>query len=148
MEVFRLSKSRYSHKLSGQGAALAGARWNSKGLEMVYTGESQALALAEVVVHLPQAALPRDFRMLQIFLPEDHLAPALKNPPAGWNRFPPEAASQKVGDAFLQQGRYLALPVPSVVVPGDWNYVLNPYHPQFSQVKILDVAPFLVDGRL
>lgn len=148
MEVFRLSKARYSHELSGRGAALAGARWNSPGQEMVYTAESRALALAEVVVHLPQAALPRDFRMLQIYLPEDQIAPALKDLPASWNQFPPEAPSQKIGDAFLQEGRYLALPVPSVVVPGDWNYVLNPYHPEFSQVKILDVAPFLVDVRL
>ena len=148
MEVFRLSKLRYSHELSGQGAALAGARWNSQGLEMVYTAESRALALAEVVVHLPQAALPRDFRMMQIYLPEEDRAPRLERPPAGWNAFPPEQASQRVGDAFLLENRYLSLPVPSVVVPGDWNYLLNPYHPAFARVAIREVTPFLIDQRL
>jgi len=51
MEVFRLSRAKYADQLSGYGAALKGARWNSRGVEMIYAAENRSLAMAEVLVH-------------------------------------------------------------------------------------------------
>jgi RES domain-containing protein len=42
----------------------------------------------------------------------------------------------------------VALRVPSVIVPGEFNYLLNPAHPQFASVKIGKSEPFLFDPRL
>lgn len=52
MQVFRLSRKKYADVLSGQGAAIRGARWNSKGTEVIYTAENRSLAMAEVLIHL------------------------------------------------------------------------------------------------
>ena len=70
MEVFRLTRKKYPIELSGKGASIAGARWNSKGTEVIYVAQSRALAMAEVVVHLTLATLPKDFMMLTISIPE------------------------------------------------------------------------------
>ena len=68
--------------------------------------------------------------------------------PAGWDARPYTAVSQAVGDAWLDEERSLALRVPSVVVPSEWNVLLNPAHPAFSEVAVgpPTVAPF--DPRL
>ncbi|HRG64384.1 MAG TPA: RES family NAD+ phosphorylase, partial [Saprospiraceae bacterium] len=71
MEVFRLSRARFADQLSGVGAALKGARWNSPGVEMVYTAQNRSLAMAEVLVHLSLGMLPDDFRMLTIWIPDN-----------------------------------------------------------------------------
>ena len=42
----------------------------------------------------------------------------------------------------------MVLKVPSVVVPGDFNYLLNPAHAEFYKVKIKSVEPFNFDERL
>ncbi len=71
MEVFRLTRKKFPIELSGKGASISGARWNSKGTEIVYCAQSRALAMAEVVVHLSLAVVPKDFVMLTIIIPED-----------------------------------------------------------------------------
>ena len=71
MEVFRLANKKYPIELSGIGASITGARWNSKGNEVIYTAQSRALAMAEVVVHVTLATLPSGFAMLTVFIPDD-----------------------------------------------------------------------------
>ena len=71
MEVFRLARKKYPIGLSGKGASISGARWNSKGTEIIYCAQNRALAMAEVLVHLPLAALPKDFVMITITIPDD-----------------------------------------------------------------------------
>jgi len=61
MKVYRLSRLRYAGFLSGKGAAIRGARWNSVGTEMIYTAQNRSLAMAEVVVHLTLGTLPDDY---------------------------------------------------------------------------------------
>ena len=68
--------------------------------------------------------------------------------PAGWNSLPPTTASQAAGDHWLQEATSLALEVPSVVVPGEFNYLLNPAHPDFRNLVIGDAEDFQIDPRL
>ena len=70
MIVFRLSKSRFSKDLSGRGAELAGGRWNSKGLPMLYTSSSRALCTAEIAVHSPLGIVPMDYEIIEIEIPD------------------------------------------------------------------------------
>jgi len=53
-----------------------------------------------------------------------------------------------MGDAWIKSGRPAALRVPSVIVPGEFNYLLNPRHPDFSNLKFGEPAAFLFDPRL
>lgn len=150
MEVFRLSRARFADQLSGIGAALKGARWNSPGVEMVYSSQNRSLAMAEVLVHLSLGMLPDDFRMLTIWIPDNLpvIKWSLKDLPKNWNEFPFAAATQKMGDAFVLENEAAVLCVPSVVTIGDFNYLLNPAHPDFKKIQILESVPFPFDNRL
>lgn len=150
MKVYRLSRKKYAGELSGKGAALSGNRWNSKGVEMIYTSESRALAMAEVIVHLSLAVLPKDFVLLEIEIP-DAIAIKKLNPkdlPETWSAFPHHQATQQLGDEFIREGQYAVLQVPSAVVNGDSNFLINPFHPDFKKIKISSQHPFLFDQRL
>lgn len=150
MEVFRLVKTAYANQLSGKGAALFGARWNSIGTELVYTAANRSLAMAEVLVNLALSELPTDMVMLTIQIP-NKLGYAVLEPkvlPPTWNRFPPTTAAQLLGDQFVQQGAYCLLQVPSVVTQGDFNYLINPAHADFSLLILTDIRPFPFDQRL
>ncbi len=150
MRVFRLSRKKYSSALSGKGAAKFGNRWNSKGTEMVYSAESRALAMAEVVVHLTLATLPRDYVMIEIDLPDDISLSEIKaeDLPQNWNIYPPTTLTQKMGDEFIHSLRSCVLKVPSAVVHGDFNFLINPYHQDFKKIKIHRVHDFPFDKRI
>ena len=150
MEVFRLLNKKHSIELSGIGAARLGARWNSKGTEIVYTAESRALAMAEVAVHLTLATLPSSFCMITIQIPEDIqiLSCNPKKLTIGWNAFPENYTTQIIGDAFIQKKQYCIMKVPSAVVKGDFNYLLNPNHPEFKRIKITHNENFPFDKRI
>ncbi|MDY2588537.1 RES family NAD+ phosphorylase [Winogradskyella aquimaris] len=150
MRVFRLSKKKYSKELSGKGASRSGNRWNSKGTEIIYSAESRALAMAEVAVHLTLATLPSDYVMIEIDIPGNIKIKELKleDLPDNWNNHPPNISTQKIGDEFIDSLDFCVLKVPSAVVQGDFNYLINPYHKEFKKIKIFDVKEFPFDKRI
>jgi RES domain-containing protein len=150
MRVFRLSKRKYSKELNGKGAAKSGNRWNSKGTEIIYTAESRALAMAEVAVHLTLATLPSDYVMIEIEIPDNIIAKELilKELDEDWNNHPPNSITQKIGDEFIDSIKECLLKVPSAVVQGDSNYLINPYHPDFKKIEIIEITDFPFDKRI
>ena len=150
MIVYRLSKSKYASDLSGKGAEKIGGRWNSKGTALVYTSESRALCTTEIAVHTPLGNLPLDYQLIAIEIPDDIQIKEIAKAelPQYWNTIPYSPATQKTGDIFVVEGKFLVLKVPSVVVPGDYNYLLNPAHREFHKVKIESIEPFNFDERL
>lgn len=149
MEVFILARERYASNLSGMGAALRGARWNSVGVELIYTAANRSLAMAEVAVHLTLATLPPDFRMVTIEIPDDvkMLQLVAADLPPNWNAFPHLRFTQAIGDKFVRDGAYCVLRIPSVVTQGDFNVLINLYHADFKQIRIVDAKPFPFDKR-
>jgi len=150
MRVFRLSKRKYSKELNGKGAAKSGNRWNSKGTEIIYTAESPALAMAEVAVHLTLATLPSDYVMIEIEIPDNIIIKEiiLKELDEDWNNHPPNINTQKIGDEFIDSIKECLLKVPSAVVQGDSNYLINPYHTDFKKIKIIEITDFPFDKRI
>ncbi len=117
---------------------------------MVYTGESRALCTAKIAVHLPLGIVPTDYMLITIDIPapvalQEIDAAAL---PADWQSFPHPNVTQEIGDRFISQNAFLVLKAPSAVVQGDFNFLLNPLHPDFAKVKIIAVEPFTFDKRL
>jgi RES domain-containing protein len=150
MMVFRLAKEKYKDDLSGKGAEIAGGRWNSKGTALLYTSNSRALCMAEVLVHQLAGFPPDNYWMLSIEVP-DYLSIETihaKNLPPNWRDFPHPIALKAIGDVFVRAGAHAGLLVPSAVVVGDSNLLLNPRHPDFAAVKIENVVPFEFDERL
>jgi RES domain-containing protein len=150
VQVFRLQRKRYGTALSGIGSAQLGGRWNNPGTEMVYTSGNRSLAMAEVLVHLSISEMPNDFRMLTIDIPKALTLEELhlKDLHPDWNRFPHIPQTQLQGDAFIQGNRVAVLQVPSVITPGDFNFLLNPQHSDFAKIQVVCDEPFPFDDRL
>jgi RES domain-containing protein len=150
MEVFRLARKKYPIELSGKGASIAGARWNFKGTEIIYTAQSRALAMAEVAVHLSLATLPKDFVMLTVEIPDAVLVETLdpKKLHADWNVFPNSFTTQILGDEFIKTNEFCVLKVPSAVVKGDFNFLINPFHKDFKLIQITAKEDFPFDKRI
>ena len=150
MEVFRLARYARRHDLSGYGAYLYGGRWNLPGRALLYTAGQRALALLETLVHLPVEDLPDDMHLLTLEVPDDasREVVALADLPADWQRLSMPQPTATIGHAWLLAGCSLALQVPSVVLPQEHHVLLNPAHPEFIRVRLLDAQPFHFDERL
>lgn len=149
MIVYRLSREKYKDELSGYGASLNGQRWNSKGTEVVYTAQTRALANSEVAVHISLGILPKDYHMVEIEIPDSVKIRELQKSelPSEWNALPSGPMSQLVGDQFVKDNQYAVLRVPSVVVKGEFNFILNPKHKDFEKISIIHTEPFPFDPR-
>ena len=103
MIVYRLAKKKFSQDLSGKGAELAGGRWNSKGITMLYTSQSRALCLAEIAVNLPIGIIPIDYYLVEIEIPDSAKIPKIdyKKLKKDWNSFPHSSETQQLGDEFV-----------------------------------------------
>jgi RES domain-containing protein len=148
MIVYRIGDCRYINDLSGKGAALYGARWNSTDIHMLYTAQSPALALLEAVVHIGK--MPnKNYCMAMIEMP-GHSVTSLDADmlPADWHFNPAPVYLKMIGDNFISAAKYLALKVPSVVMTEESNYLLNPAHPLFSKVNIISQKVINIDQRL
>jgi RES domain-containing protein len=150
MIVYRLSKQQYCNDLSGTGAEKTGGRWNSKGLPVLYTADSRALAMIEVAVHVPLGIIPVNYFMTAIELPGELSMETVdqQSLSPNWRTNPMIRSTQHIGDAFLRANSFLILQAPSASVPGDFNYLVNPKHALFNQIKVLWVVPFEFDLRL
>lgn len=150
MIVYRLSKEIYKNDLSGIGAEKFGGRWNNKGTRILYTAQSRALATLEVAVHLALTNVPKNYYLSAIQIPDelivDYDQKRLKN--KNWKSIPPINFTQTEGDHFIKENSALILKVPSAIVQGDFNYLINPVHKEFSKVKIIESELFSFDSRL
>ncbi len=151
MLVYRLSREKYADTLSGFGAALSYTnRWNSKGREMIYTSLNIATAMSEILVHVSVRLIPKDYMVIHIEIPDTIIIDRLNDTdlPKNWNEVPPPAETQKIGDQFLIDKEYAGLQVPSAVVNGEYNLLLNPFHHDFTAIKIVKKEHFRFDQRL
>jgi len=147
MELFRIALAKYSDSLLASGRA---ARWNSKGKQVIYCAENRSLACLENLVHRSGIALLQDFRTLTIAIPNDVAIEELDQTklPENWRSSLDFNYSQRIGDTWLARQQALLLKVPSVIIPEEFNYVINMQHADFKHVSILKNEPFLFDPRV
>ena len=147
--AWRIVKERHAGTaFSGEGAYRYGGRWNSAGVRVVYTSGTKSLAALETLVHLnpPVAFHYKVFRVeFEVGLIEKVPAATL---PIGWSDEPPPPATQAIGDLWVRQARSAVLELPSVIIPGESNCLLNPLHRDFPQIKIGQPERFAFDPRL
>ena len=147
MIVYRITKAIYASRLVASGGA---ARWNERGQYVIYTAATRALACLENVVHRSGEGLLDVFRVMVIDVPDD-LVVETAGPdalPADWFDFHRYDACQRLGGDWLRSGQSAVLRVPSAIIAHEWNYLLNPAHPQFSRIRLLRTEPFLFDPRI
>lgn len=150
ISVWRITKQKHArNSFSGDGARLYGGRWNSPGKLLVYTAESRALALAEILVHLESTAVLSRYVVFQVEIEESYIAHLdLPNLPRNWRAEPAPKRLQLLGDEWLGSGKSAVLRVPSAIVAGELNYLLNPLHPDFPNLRIGGPERFQIDKRL
>jgi RES domain-containing protein len=148
MVVFRISNCRFIDDLSGTGAAMYGGRWNSIGIHMVYTAGSGSLAMLESLVHFG-GRIVGDYCQLALEIPEDNIVELKEDTlPDNWRESPAPDALKVFGNRFILDGKSAILKVPSVLVPNESNYLLNPEHPEFKKIRMLVKSKIKFDERL
>ena len=150
-EIWRIVKARRTFSaFDGEGARRFGGRWNSPGTPMVYTSGALSLAALELFVHLDPQEEPSDLIAIQALLPkslpiESFEASVL---PSNWRDLPPPDELRELGDRWVREARTPVLSVPSVIVPRERNFLLNPLHPAIRRIRVVDWEPFTLDSRI
>lgn len=136
--------------LSGAGAAKSGGRWNKQDVPAVYCATSISLACMETVVHLN--TLPFNRYLIRIEVPDEVAASAttktVTNLPVGWDADPAGHESIHIGTTWLQGATASLLYVPSIIVPEEFNVVVNPAHPDSAKITATKVRKWTYDPRL
>ncbi len=147
LQAWRIVKEKHATTaFSGEGARLYGGRWNSAGVSLVYTSSTRALAALESLVHLNPPVI---FRYAAIPIEFDAaLVEKVSTLPHGWNEQPAPPSTRALGDLWACQARSAVLELPSVIIPGESNYLLNPAHPDFTKIALGRPQPFSFDPRL
>ena len=147
--AWRIVKQKYAATaFTGEGASRSGGRWNSRGTWVVYASGSKSLAALETLVHLNPPVL-FSYVSFRLDFPESLIETfPLEQLPADWTGHPPPPAVQLVGDAWVRSGSSPILALPSVIIPGETNFLLNPRHPAFPRIRIGPPEPFAFDQRL
>lgn len=138
--------------LSGKGAETTGGRWNRVGTPVLYTASSASLACLETVVHLNGGGLPLNRFLVEIDVPDDvwaarEVLPA-RHLPVGWAAVPPGRVSLQIGAGWLSSCSSALLAVPSVIVPEEFNVLINPAHPDTQRIKARKLRAWYYDQRV
>jgi RES domain-containing protein len=150
MVVYRIAKTKHIHDLSGSGARSYGGRWNEKGIPVIYTSESRALATVEYLVHVPLSIVPGHISIVSIKIP-DRITPkeiSISDLPTNWRDYPPPWQLATLGTRWALANDTLLLRVPSAVVGPEFNILINPSHRDMKHVVISQIEEYKFDARL
>lgn len=125
-----------------------GGRWNRPGLAVLYTSQARSLAMLELIVHFSSKrafSLPYEFAHLH--LDDKHIVDMQEDLKDIDLYRPNNPLLWKITDEYFTQRNVLCLKVPSVLVPKEYNYLLNPAHPGYPDISIIGFEPVLFDDR-
>jgi RES domain-containing protein len=143
------SRRRARTAFSGQGSKYNGERWNSKGFKVVYTSDTQSLAMLETLIHLTSYSDLHNRIIIPVYFDDIfvmNIDP--KSLPKNWQAGSFPKSTQKIGDKWVKAVSSAVLCVPSTVMPAQFNYLLNPEHPDFPQIRVGMPKNLVFDPRL
>lgn len=151
MFVWRLCSEPFIDSvLSGEGARKKGNRWNNPGTPIVYSANSLSLALLESLVHFDVEDIPDNYMQVKIFIPDSasiNTIP-LNKLDTDWNMNANRHQLRDIGTQWAKDNKSLVLVVPSAIVPDENNYLINPLHPEMTNVIVEETKVFTFDPRL
>jgi len=150
MELFRITHIKWSIILSASGTP---ARWNSQNVFTIYSAATRSLACLEMAVHFDNTSLLNEYyRVMVLSVPDDIKMGKITvaDLPANWHQTSDKAYKicQGIGDLWNRNGNSAILEVPSAIIKNEKNYLINPRHPDFINIKIMDSEPFFFDPRI
>jgi RES domain-containing protein len=149
MQVYHLGHTRFADQLTGDGAKLHGGRWNKIGTPCIYTSETKALSVLEYAANVRLEELPASLAITVYELPEKGWRIVdEKDLPRNWQSLPAPEGARLFGTELLQDKNILAIRVPSIIIPTEYNFILNPLAKTFASIKIIEILPFALDKRI
>lgn len=149
MEIFRVTKKRYTSSLVASGCE---GRWNSKGNQVIYAASSRSLAALENIVHTNEIGLKDNFGTMIIYFPDSTNIKSISKDilPFEWYLTTPTSLSncQKIGDEWYHNKQSLILKVPSAIINNEYNFIINTIHSDYWSIKIIDTEEFFFDSRI
>lgn len=149
MEVYRISKANYAHKLSSSGVA---NRWNKNGQYVLYAGSSRSLSTLELIVHRGSIVPEIEYKIVVISISDnDDLIRKIlvSDLPANWRKMSAYPLLQEIGSVWYENQETLLLMVPSAIIPYEFNFIINTEHPDFLEnIDLIRREDFFWDTRL
>lgn len=150
IRVYRILRKPSSKKpLDGEGAYRFGGRWSSPGTRIAYTAEHLSLAMLEYFVHIETSDPPKDLVVVAADIPDavSRIVVAPQHLPPNWRQVPAPPGLAAIGDAFAAERKSAVLVVPSALVPAETNWLINPVHPEFREIRVHAAEAFDYDAR-
>jgi RES domain-containing protein len=134
----------------GEGARRYGSRWTPRGAAAVFASATLSLAALERFVHTDADLDREDLVAIGLDIDQDIAieSVAVADLPADWRTYPAPPALALIGERWLRDSRTAVLSVPSVVIPHERNFILNPAHPEFATLVFGPSEPFSFDPRM
>lgn len=150
MHVYRLGPKRFAPDLEGIGAKKFGGRWNHVETACIYASANKALSMLEYSAHLSLASFKPElvFTTYEVEY-DDFLKLDLKDLPKDWNNIPSLKSTMDIGtNHFKSNPDSLGIIVPSIIIPDEFNYLINPLSTKFPSVKVVSVTDHNYDLRI
>ncbi|AGP79951.1 RES domain-containing protein (plasmid) [Alteromonas mediterranea 615] len=149
LHLYRIVKKKWVHTaFDGEGALRHGGRWNSAGRACIYTASSESLAVLEVLVHLEDDDCLEHYRLFRLSVDESQVL-NLSILPDNWREYPAPKETSDIGDQWLASQASCVLRVPSCIVPREYNFLINPSHPDIDELlSSVEELPVNFDPRL
>lgn len=148
MRLYRFSTTEFANDLTGTGGLYSAGRWNSKGTRLVYTSDCVSLAKLELLAN--STMLPDNLSLVTIDIPSNATISIVDvaSLPENWQRIPYLSSLTVLAENWLKAKERWLLRVPSVHSPAEFNYLLNPLHPEHATLNIISIEPHPFDARL
>lgn len=148
--IYRIARKPYSKTpLDGEGAYRFGGRWSSPGTRIAYMAEHLSLAMIEYFVHIEASDAPKDLVVVAADVPDrvSRVVPTARKLPSNWRMVPAPPSLAAIGDAFAADRKSAILILPSALAPSEANWLINPLHPEFAEIRVRPAEPFHYDAR-
>lgn len=149
MRVWRIASAAHA-TFDGEGARRYGSRWTPRGIPAVFTSATLSLAALERFVTTDPDLEPVGLVTIAVDI-ETNIAietVTVADLPADWRTYPAPPALAVIGERWLREAKSAVLSVPSVVIPNERNFILNPTHADFVRLTINPSEPFSFDPRM
>ena len=148
--IYRIVHERYrDDPFSGKGGLQHRSRWASRGQLVSYAADHLATVTLEKLAGIVRADLMTDmvYAKAEIESEQEGIL-AADELPEDWDALPASDATRVIGDTWLDAGSHVLLRVPSAVLPDSYYYVVDAAHPGMSDLKVVEVAPLLLDNQV
>lgn len=148
MHLYRITRSLFARDLNGTGGLYEPGRWHNKGTPILYTSEHVSLAKLEVLANSTDT--PENVSLITLAIPDNASVLVIQADelPPGWNQLPYRPELAQLTRQWITREEHWMMRVPSVHSPTEFNYLLNPLHPEHQTLRLVSIEPHPFDPRL